>query len=76
MLHAVSPGLEWLGDSREKHPRVFRAQMVEHLRKNKDSYLKEWDGVGPDGKPVPNKNFDTYLSLMESESALSSSSEL
>ena len=76
VLHAISAGLEWLKDPRDKHPRVLRAQMVEHLRKHKQSYSQEWDGKGPDGTTVPGKNFDAYLSLMESESAYCSELEL
>ncbi|CAE7316502.1 gcs-1 [Symbiodinium sp. CCMP2592] len=76
VLHALSLGLQWLGDSRPNHPRMLRAQMVEHMRRHATQYEKEWDGKGPDSEPVKDRDFPAYLTLMEKEGAYCSDVEL
>ncbi|CAE7488539.1 gcs-1 [Symbiodinium sp. CCMP2592] len=76
VLHAISLGLQWLGDSRPNHPRMLRAQMVEHMRRHVTQYEKEWDGKGPDSEPVKDRDFSAYLTLMEKEGAYCSDVEL
>ena len=64
LFHAVSEGLKWLQDDRDAHPRVLRAETIEHMRRHCPTYEAEWDRKGPDGLDFTG-TFAEYLTLME-----------
>ena len=64
LFHAVSEGLKWLQEDRDAHPRVLRAETIEHMRRHCPTYEAEWDRKGPDGLDFTG-TFADYLTLME-----------
>ncbi|CAE7304679.1 unnamed protein product, partial [Symbiodinium microadriaticum] len=74
LFHAVSEGLKWLQDERDSHPRVLRAQVLEHMKRHRDTYLPEWDKMDPKGQPFSG-TFEEYLAAMEQPTAFASDIE-
>ena len=74
LFHAVSEGLKWLQDERDSHPRVLRAQVLEHMKRRRDTYLPEWDKMDPKGQPFSG-TFEEYLAAMEQPTAFASDIE-
>ena len=74
LFHAVSEGLKWLQDERDSHPRVLRAQVLEHMKRHRDAYLPEWDKMDPKGQPFSG-TFEEYLAAKEQPTAFASDIE-
>ena len=64
LFHAVSQGLQWLKEDRDVHPRILRAETIDHMRRHAPTYEAEWDHKGPDGCDFSG-SFKDYLTIME-----------
>ena len=64
LFHAVSKGLQWLKEDRDAHPRILRAETIDHMRRHAPTYEAEWDHKGPDGCDFSG-SFEDYLTIME-----------
>ncbi|CAE7228019.1 Ptchd3 [Symbiodinium sp. CCMP2592] len=74
-FHCFSAGLKLISKGKiEKHPRILRAECIEHMQKHAEEYKAAWDSKGPDGRVLD--SWDTYITAVSSESAYISDLEL
>ena len=74
-FHCFAAGLKLMSKGKlDKHPRILRAECVEHLHKHSEEYKAAWDGKGPGGDPLA--SWDEYLAQISAESAYVSDLEL
>ncbi|CAE7258440.1 Ptchd3 [Symbiodinium sp. CCMP2592] len=74
-FHCFSVGLHKLSKGKiDKHPRLLRAEAVEHMTKHSEDYQASWDKKDPTGAPM--EDWSAYLTAVSAESSYVSDLEL